>query len=163
LKSQIAIRLDKLRGRRKDLWGDDDDDDDDDDEEQSKTIKNNKHKSYIVLSDSDEERPSKRRSRSVKSRKKLSQNSVKNATCLICSILSQLSSCNCCSEHLSTLKNPSHQQQQTTNSQWLPEQVMIVPVTNDIVQRYLDPQKIHHLRTQTSTSPINKKTLVNIK
>jgi len=77
--------------------------------------------------------------------KKTSHNHVKNATCLICSIISQLSSFNCCPEHLSSLKNPS--------TQWLPEQVMIVPITNEIVQRYLDPQQIHHLRTQTSTSP----------
>jgi len=162
IKSQIGIRLEKLRGRRRDLWGDDDDDDDDENNKQLKITKNNNYKSYIVLSDSDEEKsssPSKRRSRSVKSRKKFSENHVKNARCLICSILSQLSSCNCCSEHLSTLKNHSHQQQTTTNSQCLPEKVMIVPLTNEIVQHYLDPQQIHHLRT--STSPINKKILVN--
>jgi len=112
----------------------------------------------MVLSDSDEEKPSssKQRSQNIKSRKKLSQNHVKNATCLICSILSQLSSYNCCSEHLSTLKN---QQQATTNSQCLPEKVMILPLTDEIVQRYLDPQQIHHLRT--STSSINKNILVN--
>jgi hypothetical protein len=89
--------------------------------------------------------------RSGKSRKKLShnhnENTNKNATCLICSIHSQLSSYNCCSQHLSILKNP-----QPTAFQWLPEQVMIVPLTDEIVQRYLDPQQIHHLRTQTSTN-----------
>jgi len=45
------------------------------------------------------------------------------------------------------LKNHSHR---------LPEQVMIIPMTDELVQRYLDPQQIHHLRRQTSTSPINK-------
>ena len=99
-KSQIAQRLEKLRNRKRDLWADDSDD------EQSKTTNNKKL--FIVLTDSEEERP--------KSRKKNSQNHVKNHTCLICSILSQLSSYNCCSEHLTMLKNPSDHQQQATNS-----------------------------------------------
>jgi hypothetical protein len=45
------------------------------------------------------------------------------------------------------LKNHSHR---------LPEQVMIIPMTDELVQRYLDPQQIHHLQRQTSASPINK-------
>jgi hypothetical protein len=38
---------------------------------------------------------------------------------------------------------------------------MILPITNEIVGRYLDPEQVHHLRSQTSTSPTNKKSLVN--
>lgn len=158
-KSQIALRLEKFRRRRatRDLWGDDDNDEDD---KQSKT---NNYKAFIALSESDEEQQSpssKRRRQSVKSRK----NPVKNPTCLICSILSQLSSYNCCSEHLSILKNHSHQPQTTTtttNPQWLPEQVMILPITNELVQRYLEPEQIRRLRTQTPLSPAKKKTSVN--
>jgi hypothetical protein len=127
IKSQIGIRLEKLRDRRKNLWSDD--------EETSK------QSNLIVLSDSEEEeRPLLKH----KSRKK----KPKNATCLICSILSQLSSYNCCSEHLSLLKNHS-------KTQWLPDQVMILPVTNEIVQRYLDPEQIHQLRTRTSINSVN--------
>jgi hypothetical protein len=36
---------------------------------------------------------------------------------------------------------------------------MILPLTDEIVQRYLDPQQIHHLRA--STSSINQNILVN--
>jgi hypothetical protein len=34
---------------------------------------------------------------------------------------------------------------------------MILPVTDEIVQRYLEPQQLQRLRTHTSTSPTNKK------
>ena len=29
---------------------------------------------------------------------------------------------------------------------------MIVPITDDIVQKYLDPEQIHHLRKQSTKS-----------
>lgn len=125
VKSRIAVRLERLRSRRIDLWADDDN--------EPSTPSN-----VITLSDSEEEKPARKR----KSRRK----TPKNATCLICSILSQLSTKNCCADHLSRLKHP----------QWLPEQVMILPVTDQIVQRYLDPQQIHQLRTQTSTNSVNE-------
>jgi hypothetical protein len=130
IKSQIAKRLEKLRVRTKDLWGDDDDDDNQETSKQSKPI-------VLSSSEEEEERPSVRR--------KLRKKTPKNPTCLICSILSQLSSCNCCSEHLSLLKNHSHH----SKSKCLSERVMIVPLTNEIVQRYLDPQQIHQLRKHT--------------
>jgi len=41
--------------------------------------------------------------------------------------------------------------------QWPPQQVMILPMTDEIIQRYLNPQEIHRLRTPTSTSPTYKK------
>jgi hypothetical protein len=34
---------------------------------------------------------------------------------------------------------------------------MIVPMTDELIQRYLNPQEIYRLRTQTSTSPTYKK------
>jgi hypothetical protein len=34
---------------------------------------------------------------------------------------------------------------------------MILPVTDEIVQRYLEPQQLQRLRTHTSTSPTNTK------
>jgi hypothetical protein len=77
-------------------------------------------------------------------------------TCLICSILSTLTSYNCCPNHLSLLKY--NQKKHTTNSdQWPPQQVMIVPMTDELIQRYLNPQEIYRLRTRTSTSPVHKK------
>ncbi|CAF3607953.1 unnamed protein product [Rotaria sp. Silwood1] len=163
-KAHLAQRLQRIRSGQRDLWADDDDNNNNTHHRHKQTKTTNNKKTYIVLSDSDDERlslPLQRRLRSSKSGKKLSRNHDenvnKNTTCLICSILSQLSSYNCCSEHLSILKNHSdhQQQQQTTNSQWLPDKVMIVPVTDEIVQRYLDPQQIHNLRTQTSIT--NKK------
>ncbi|CAF1288080.1 unnamed protein product [Adineta steineri] len=157
-KSQIARRLEKLRAEKRDLWNDDDEDDDD---EQSKT--KNKKKVCIVLSDSDEEqRPSssssssltsQRQLRSSKSRKKTQRNHNEPVTCLICSILSQLSSVNCCSAHISLLKNHTHHhRQKSSHSHQLSEQVMIIPMTDEIVQRYFDPQQNHHLRKETSTN-----------
>ena len=131
IKSQIAIRLEKLRRRPRDLWGDDDD------EEQCRPSK------IIALPGSEDERP-------LPKRKSGKKTSSKNARCLICSILSKLSSYNCCSDHLFLLKNHLH----SSNPQWLPEQVMIVPVTDEIVQRYLDPQQIHQLRSQTTTNSV---------
>ncbi|CAF0893860.1 unnamed protein product [Rotaria sordida] len=159
-KSHLAQRFQRLRSGQRDLWADDDNTTTQK-RKQSKTTNNKR--TYITLSDSDEEQSSQRRLRNTKSGKKLSRNHDeninKNTTCLICSILSQLSSYNCCSEHLSILKNHTDHQQQTTNSSWLPNKVMIVPVTDEIIQHYLDPQQIYNLRTQTtSTSITNKKT-----
>lgn len=129
---------------------------------------------YIVLSDSDDDKGSSRkRSRSHKPKKKSSQISEENfssdndykimskcPTCLICSILSKLTSYNCCQKHLALLvHNHQKQQKQTTNSdQWPPQQVMILPVTDELIQRYLNPQEIYRLRTRTSLSPREKKT-----
>jgi hypothetical protein len=88
----------------------------------------------------------------------------KCATCLICSILTTLTSYNCCSKHLSLLINNknshlNHQKQTTDTTQWSPQQVMIVPITDELIQRYLNPQEIHRLKTQTSASPIQKETV----
>ncbi|UJR22363.1 hypothetical protein I4U23_025425 [Adineta vaga] len=154
IKSHIARRLEKIRHGRTNLWDDDDDEEEEENnvvDEQPKTKHN--RKSYIMRSDSDEERPSKssqRRLRSSKSRKKTSRHHRESATCLICSILSQLSTYNCCSTHLSLLKNPPPQQ--TTHSRRLPERVRFVPMTDHLVQRYFDPQS----RRRTSTSPITQ-------
>jgi hypothetical protein len=85
----------------------------------------------------------------------------KCATCLICSILTTLTSYNCCSKHLSLLINnknshSNHQKQTTDMQQWSPQQVMIVPMTDELIQRYLNPQEIYRLRTRTATSSIQK-------
>ncbi|CAF0872499.1 unnamed protein product, partial [Adineta steineri] len=95
---------------------------------------------------------SQRQLRSSKSRKKTQRNHNEPVTCLICSILSQLSSVNCCSAHISLLKNHTHHRQKSSHSHQLPEQVMIIPMTDEIVQRYFDPQQNHHLRKETSAS-----------
>ena len=162
VKSQIARRLEKLRHeQRRDLWMDTDDSN----ERSKQSKRRSANKSYIILSDSDEEEQffsSSRQLRNAETKKKLSRISDENQSdatiCLICSILSKLSPLNCCPEHLSLLKNHSHHQQQTTSSQWLPEHVLIVPLTDEIIERYLDPQQIYHLRTQASTSLIENKT-----
>ena len=173
--------MEKLRNKKCNLWNDDDGDRDGEEEVVQNVQSKNKSKTptdntYIVLTDSDDENQQ-RRSRSKKSKKKSrmqdenisSDNDTrmksKCPTCLICSILSTLTSYNCCPNHLSLLKcnqTSYHQQQQkqkhTTNSdQWPPQQVMIVPLTDDIIQRYLNPQEIYRLRTQTSTSPVHRK------
>lgn len=173
--SKLNRRLDKLRaGRRQNLWLDDEDDDNDNRQQQPsvqpKPAPNNK--TYIVLSDSDEEKTAaaayRKRSRSNKSRQKSSpihgdnypsdndyKRTPKCATCLICSILSTLSSYNCCSKHLSLLTNSkksTHKNSPVSTEQCQPQHVMIVPVTDELVQRYLNPQGGHHLRTQISTS-----------
>lgn len=75
-------------------------------------------------------------------------------TCLICSILTTLTSYNCCSQHLSLLVNNKNPQKQTTNTeQWPPQQVMIVPMTDEFIQRYFNSQEIHRLHTRTLISP----------
>ncbi|CAF0732463.1 unnamed protein product [Adineta ricciae] len=181
--SKVNRRLDKLRaGRRNNLWLDDEDDDNDNRQQrqpqqpavQSKPVPSNK--TYIVLSDSDEEKPpaaSRQRSRSNKARQKSSpahadnypsdndyKRTPKCATCLICSILSTLSSYNCCSKHLSLLTNSKksvHKNSTVNIEQYSPQHVMILPMTDELVQRYLNHQGSHHLRTQISTS--SKKTI----
>ena len=129
VKSQISIRLEKLRNRRRhNLWSDDDDDG-----------KRSTPSNVIVLSDSDKEEQStrKRKSRS---------HTDKNATCLICSILFNLSSKNCCPEHLSRLKRHSHR---------LSKHVTIEESTDEIRQRDLDVQQASPMTVDfiESTSP----------
>ncbi|CAF3350494.1 unnamed protein product [Rotaria socialis] len=160
LKPQLAQRLERLRSGQRDLWADDDDIN----SKSKQSRKKSNNQPIILLSDSEEEispLPSQGRSQIIKSKKKISQNHDenvnKNPTCLICSIFSQLSSHNCCSEHLSILKNHSDHHVRTTNGQHLPEKVMIVPITDEIVQHYLDSQQIYQLRTQASPSRTTKK------
>ncbi|CAF0967638.1 unnamed protein product [Adineta steineri] len=173
--SKINRRLDKLRSGQRNLWLEDGDNDNDDEayiqSKSTKTTTATSNKTYIVLSDSDDEKPSPRRQRSSnKSRKKTARThddndtsdndhntSSKCITCLICSILSTLTSYNCCSKHLSLLinnKNTHHSCQKltTTTDQWPPPQVMIVPMTDEIMQRYLNPHEINRLKAQSSSS-----------
>jgi hypothetical protein len=174
--------LEKLRGGKRNLWNDDDEEE----EEAVEQYAQSKNKpttpidnTFIVLTDSEGEKiSSQRRSKSNKSKKKSSRNQDENLssdndakitskcpTCLICSILSTLTSYNCCPNHLSLLKynknshhHHHHQQKQTTNSeQWPPQQVMVLPVTHEFIQRYLNPEEIYRLQTRTSTSPVYKK------
>ena len=169
--SQIGRRLEKLRGRQRNLWSDDHDFDESEQNPSSKSKdKVTIDKTYIVLSDSDEEKTSSRkRLKSHKTKTKSSQISEENLssdndyklaskcpTCLICSVLPTLTPYNCCSKHLAVLVH--NQQRPTTNSdQWPPQQVMILPMTDELIQRYLNPQEIHRLRTRTSLSPREKK------
>ncbi|CAF1337072.1 unnamed protein product [Rotaria sordida] len=173
---QANRRLEVLRSGQRNLW----DDDDNDDSDLEPYVKLKKpttiNKTYIVISDSDNEKTSsRRRSKSNKSKKKSSRTcdesltsdndhkrTSKCVTCLICSILTTLTSYNCCSKHLSSLINNknSHDndQKQTINTnQWPPKQVMIVPVTDELIQRYINPQEFVHIKT--STSPIHKKSV----
>lgn len=128
---------------------------------------------YIVLTDSDDEKTSARkRARSHKTKKKGSQISDENfssdndhriasrcPTCLICSILSTLTSYNCCSKHLAALVHNQQPPRPITNVEpWPPQQVMILPMTDELIQRYLNPQENFRLRTRTSLSPGQKKT-----
>lgn len=151
--SRIAQRLERFRSaRRRDLWADDDDDDEDSNDRIYKHTKTtNRDRVYIVLSDSDEEPPVK----NSKAGRKRTRNHNAKAMCLICSIMSRLSAQNCCSEHLSILKNNVDHQHTTNRSQWLPEKVMILPLTDEIVQRYIEPQQISHSRTQTPVTNRN--------
>ena len=140
-KTQIGRRLDRLRRKNQNLW--DEDDSDDEQFEQSKQV--SKRTVAILLSDSDEEQiPSSSSTRQRRSKRKLSriddESAATSATCLICSIQSIISSLNCCPQHLAAL---SH------HRPWLPDQVMIVPVTDAILEQYLDPQKLHRLRAET--------------
>ena len=150
-KTQIGRRLERLRRKNQNLW--DDDDSDDDQFEQSRQMPN--RAAAILLSDSDEEQipSSSTRRRRRRSKRKLSriddehlpmnaneESVATSATCLICSIQSIISSLNCCPQHLAALTN---------HHQWLPDQVMIVPVTDAILEQYLDPQKLHRLRAET--------------
>jgi len=166
--SQISRRLEKLRSGQRNLWNDGDDNDDEDEQYvQPKTTTSNN--TYIVLSDSDDEKTSSRRRIRKKSSRIHDDNlsssdndsrmTSKCPTCLICSILTTLTSYNCCSKHLSLLINNknSHQKQTTDTEQWPPQQVMIVPMTDELVQRFLNPQEMYRLRTRTSTSPLYKK------
>ena len=145
LTSQIARRLEKLRNRHRDLWADDTDD-----EPMQLRSSNSRRKGKVstVLSESEEEEVEARRSRHHQRREK----SVRHATCLICSVLSQLSSHNCCSKHLAAL------QERRAPPSALPDQVMIIPLTDELIQRYLNPEQIHQLR-RTSTSRRKVKSL----
>ncbi|CAF3214057.1 unnamed protein product [Rotaria sp. Silwood2] len=174
--SQANRRLGVLRSGQRNLW------DDDDDSDLEPYVKSKKpttsNKTYIVLSDSDnEKKPSRRRSKSNKSKKKSSRTydesltsendhkpTSKCVTCLICSILTTLTSYNCCSKHLSLLINnknshDNHQKQTINTNQWPAKQVMIVPVTDELIQRYINPQEFFHVKTPTSTPPIHKKSV----
>ena len=71
-----------------------------------------------------------------------------NPRCLICSILSRLTSHNCCSNHLNILTTHSDQT-------WLSDSVMIVPVTNELVQKYLNHEQIHRLQTKITANEEN--------
>ncbi|CAF1042397.1 unnamed protein product [Rotaria sp. Silwood1] len=175
--SQVNRRLEVLRSGQRNLW-----DDDDDDSDLEPYVKSKKpttsNKTYIVLSDSDTEKTSSRpRSKSKKSKKKSSRTydesltsdndhkqRSKCVTCLICSILTTLTSYNCCSKHLSLLINnknshDNHQKQTINTNQWPPKQVMIVPITDDLIQRYINPQEFVHIKTSTSTPSIHTKSV----
>jgi hypothetical protein len=153
--------LEKLRGDRRNLWGDDDENEQ---YVQPKTTTSNK--TYIVLTDSDDEKTSSSRQRSKKKLSKIRDENLssdndykitsKCATCLICSILSTLTSYNCCSKHLSVLvdnknSNHCHQKQTTNDDQWRPQQVMIVPMTDELMERYFNPEDVYRLKTSNST------------
>lgn len=155
LKPKLAQRLQRLRsGVQQNLWGDDDDDVEITTSKPKQSKTTNNRISYVASSDSDEEKSHRLRNR--KSRTKLSRNHDENVpisgTCLICSIIAQLSSYNCCANHLSILKNHSNRQSHTTDVEHLPERVMIVPITDEIVQQYIDPQQIQQLRSNKRIS-----------
>lgn len=92
----------------------------------------------------------------------ISDNDVKPVpkcvTCLICSILSTLTPYNCCSKHLSQLIHNKNSHDHDSN-QWPPKQVMIVPITDEFVQRYINPQEFY----QVKTSPQQIKTTQSTK
>lgn len=174
--SEIGRRLEKLRSMQGNLWDDDDDERDLQPCVQPKTTTvtaTTNNKTYIVLSDSDDEKAaSRRRDKATKPRKKVARDahehesserqtgtaSLRCATCLICSLLTTLTPYNCCSKHLAILLNSKSPQSTATASHpWPPQQVMIVPMTDELLQRYLDPQQIHSLKTQRSTSPVKRK------
>lgn len=177
--SKVSRRLEKLRHGQGDLWGDDDDDLQPCVRPKPTTIAPTttsvpNNNTYIVLTDSDDEKSSsRRRGKATKSHKKSSETSHDQAssdqdfkptskcvTCLICSILKTLNSYNCCHQHLSVLlKKVNVVDSNEIMERGLPQQVMIVPVTDDLLQRYLEPEQIHQLKTSKSTSPNQKKTI----
>lgn len=158
----------ELRTDPRNLWNDTESVDDDHDADrcaQPKAATSNK--TYIVLSDSDEDKaPSRPQSKSRKARKKPRhvhdesgaseddyETPSKCATCLICSVLSTLTSYNCCSRHLTVLKREKRTTRRrlklTTHTEPHPPQhVMILPMTDELIQRYLNPQGVQHLRSQ---------------
>lgn len=174
--SHVGRRLEKLRCGQRSLWDDVDDENsnNNNNEENIPTkSKSSTEQTYIVLTDSDEEKSSSRtQTKPSKSRKKLLKSLDENIssdndqkptttrcpTCLICSILTTLSSYNCCGKHLDLLvHNKTSQQQQhskheTTQEQWPPQQVMILPMTDELLQRYLSSQEIYHLKPKNSPS-----------
>jgi hypothetical protein len=167
----------------------DTDDDDDDDagfqpfirSKTSKVTPMTTNKTYIVLSDSDDDNhrkiSSRRQPKTEKASKKTSHHhghmidereptaTSTCVTCLICTIASTLTSYNCCSKHLDLLvnKKSSHASVHTNDQQWPPQQVMILPMTDELLQRYLDPEKIHQLKTQTVNSPKKRKPIERVK
>ena len=168
-----------LRSERCNLWGNDDNRDSDIEQYVQSNPKSN-NTTYIILSDSDDEQfSSNRRIKNSKSRKESSsafeeslisiedhKSTSKCVTCLICSILTTLTPHNCCAKHLSLLirdKNSDHNHQKQTNNtnQWPPQQVMIVPMTDDLIQYYVNPKRIYSLRAKRSTSPISKNSIAS--
>ena len=60
---------------------------------------------------------------------------------------------------MATLIHNQQPPKQITNADpWPPQQVMILPMTDELIQRYLNPQEIYRRRTRTSLSPGQKKT-----
>lgn len=158
----MARRLAFLRDRYRNLWDDDNDDDESNEEDQSNftrttTSKRRTKKTVcVVLSDSEEEsqNPFYHSSSSTVENHRRNLSQPRNSgSCLICSIRSQLSNINCCSNHLSLLTN-------NPNAQSLANHVMIVPITDEILQHYLDPEHIHHLRS--SKSPNEHRSISNV-
>lgn len=153
--SKVCRRLEKRRGNQENLWDDNENDNEFEAYVRPKPIISNK--TYIVLSDSDEE---KARSRSVTRSKKLRRKTVDScntetcSTCLICSILTSLSAQNCCSNHLSLLTHQKHSNGSsiTKESVWPPKQVMIIPIDDELIQRYLNPEQIHRLKTPMAST-----------
>jgi len=174
--TKVARRLEKLRSGQDDLWADDDDNDlEPYVRPKTTTALTTDDKTYIVLNDSedDEVTAARRRGKVTKTHKKSSdalhehvssdqdiKPPSKCVTCLICSILKTLNSYNCCSKHLSVLlKKITVADSSEVIENGLPPQVMIVPVTDDLLQRYLDPTQIHQLKTQTTPATNPKRTI----
>lgn len=163
LTSHIARRLAELRKRHRDLWADDSEEDEIEQPQPSQSSKSKRNnKASIALTDSEEEVEQRRSSSRRRSHthhhhhREISARSSRSATCLICSVLSQLSSRNCCSKHLAALQDQHEASSRSPTA--LPNQVMIIPVTDDIIQRYLNPDQIHRLRRTTASPPIITKT-----
>ncbi|CAF2057311.1 unnamed protein product [Rotaria magnacalcarata] len=162
-KLHVNRRLERLRSGQHNLWQDDDDHDLEIYVKAKKPVTNNK--TYIVLSDSDDEKTSskndkkKKKSTRMNNENLISDNDYKPTskcvTCLICSILTTLTPYNCCTKHLSLLIHKKHShgndsKQPMKDNQWPPKQVMIVPITDDLIQRYVNPQEFYHIKASPS-------------